>query len=75
MINANNLKWGAGMVTCVCGALLGQAEVLAEPYRHYLTILMIVGTAVSGFMVQRPYPYPEPQQTTPVQPVHTHPPL
>lgn len=67
------VAWIASLVVCVCGALLGQAELIGEPYRHVLTILMIVGTAVSGFMVQRPYP--EPQATTPVQPVHTHPPL
>lgn len=52
----SQIGWIAGLVTCVCGALLGQAELLGEPWRHYVTILFIVGTAVSGYMVQRPAP-------------------
>ena len=47
------LGWWAGLLTCVCGALIGQAELIAEPYRHYLTVGFVVGTAVSGYMVER----------------------
>ncbi len=52
----SQVGWIAGLVTCVCGALLGQAELIAEPYRHYVSIVFIVGTAMSGYMVQRPIP-------------------
>jgi hypothetical protein len=50
------IGWIAGLITCVCGALLGQAELLGEPYRHWVAITAIVGTAVSGYMIQRPLP-------------------
>lgn len=46
--------WWVGLVTCVSGALVGQAELLAEPYRHYVTIAFVAGTAISGYMLQRP---------------------
>lgn len=53
---SSQVRWIVGLVTCVCGALLGQAELVGEPWRHYLTISFIIGTAVSGYMVQRPIP-------------------
>src|SRR5574341_2471754 len=46
--------WWAGLVTCISGALIGQAELIMEPWRHYVTIAFVVGTAVSGYMIQRP---------------------
>lgn len=48
--------WLVGLVTCVCGALIGQAELIAEPYRHYITVAFVIGTAISGYMTQRPQP-------------------
>jgi hypothetical protein len=57
----SQIVWITGMVTCVSGALIGQAELLSEPYRHYVTILFIIGTAVSGYMVQRPLPQNPPK--------------
>lgn len=49
-----NVKYWIGMVASVCVALAGQAEVIDEPYRHYVSILGIVGTAVNGYLLQRP---------------------
>lgn len=48
------LGWWAGLGTCICGALLGQAELIGEPARHYVTIVFVIGTAISGYMIQRP---------------------
>lgn len=41
-----------GLVTCVCGAVVGQAELVGEPWRHYISIVFIVGTAASGYLLQ-----------------------
>lgn len=48
------LGWWAGMVGAVVTALVGQAEMIAEPWRHYFTIAGIIATALSGYMIQRP---------------------
>lgn len=48
------LGWWVGLGTCVCGALLGQAELVGEPYRHWIAISFIVGTAISGYQIQKP---------------------
>jgi hypothetical protein len=48
------LGWWIGLGACVCGALVGQAELIAEPWRHYVTIAFVAGTAVSGYMLQGP---------------------
>jgi hypothetical protein len=55
-MKTSQLAWWVGLGTCVCGALLGQAELLGEPIRHYVTVAFVIGTAVSGFMIQRPAP-------------------
>ena len=39
----------AGLVGCVCVAILGQAELVGEPWRHYITVTAIVCTAVWGY--------------------------
>lgn len=46
--------WLAGMVSAICTALIGQAELLGEPWRHYVTVVSVIASAVSGFMLQRP---------------------
>jgi len=48
--------WVIGLLTSVAGALLGQSDLVGEPWKHYLTVAFIVGTAVSGYMVQKPAP-------------------
>ena len=35
----------AGLVGCVSAAILGQAELVGEPWRHYLSVTAIVCTA------------------------------
>jgi hypothetical protein len=51
-----NAKYWVGMVASVLTAIAGQAEVIPEPYRHIVSLLGIVGTAISGYMIQRPLP-------------------
>lgn len=46
------IAYFVGLVTCVAGALLGQAELVGEPWRHWLSIASIVGTAVNGYLLQ-----------------------
>lgn len=53
-MSTSQALWLAGMVSAICTALLGQAELIGEPWRHYITIASVVATAVSGFMLQRP---------------------
>ena len=50
----SQFAWIAGMVGGVCTALLGQADLVGEPYKHYIAIAGIVATAISGYMIQRP---------------------
>ncbi len=50
----SQLAWWAGLVVSVCGALLGQAELIGEPYRRWLTVAFVASTAVSGYMLERP---------------------
>lgn len=52
MMKHPDFKYWAGLVACICGALLGQAELLGEPWRHYVTIGFVIGTAVSGYMIK-----------------------
>lgn len=52
MIRQSDIKWWAGLITCVCGALLGQAEMIGEPWRHYVSVLFIIGTAVTGYLIK-----------------------
>ena len=48
------IAYFVGLVTCVCGALVGQAELIGEPWHHYLSIAGIVGTAITGYLLQPP---------------------
>ena len=50
----SQIAWWAGLVVSVSGALIGQAELIAEPYRHWLTVAFVASTAVSGYMLERP---------------------
>ena len=36
----------AGLLGCVSAAVLGQAELIGEPWRHWLSVTAIVCTAV-----------------------------
>lgn len=52
MFHPSDVKYWAGLVTCICGALLGQAELVGEPWRHVISVLFIVGTATTGYMIR-----------------------
>ena len=53
----SQIGWLIGLVSAICTALIGQAELLGEPWRHYVTIVSVVMTALTGFMLQRPNPW------------------
>lgn len=40
-----------GLVASVTGAILGQAELVGEPYRHWLTITCIAATGGFGYLL------------------------
>jgi hypothetical protein len=52
--NRAQIAYFAGLVASVCTALVGQGEIINEPYRHYVTIAGVIGTAVAGFLMQPP---------------------
>lgn len=45
-----------GLITCIAGAMLGQAELIGEPWRHYVTLTFIVGTAATAYLMNPPSP-------------------
>ena len=49
----DNRAYWLGMIASLLMALAGQAEVFPEPYRHYVAVLGILGTALNGFMIQQ----------------------
>lgn len=53
-MSRTQIAYWVGLVSFVCAALLGQAEMIGEPWHHYLSIAGIVGTAVSGYLLQPP---------------------
>lgn len=52
MFHPSDVKYWAGLITCICGALLGQAELVGEPWRHWISVVFIIGTAINGFMIR-----------------------
>ena len=40
-----------GLVASVTGAILGQAELVGEPYRHWLTVTCIATTGGFGYLL------------------------
>lgn len=46
------LAWWIGLFASVATALVGQAELLPEPWRHVVTVLAVAGTAASGYMIR-----------------------
>jgi hypothetical protein len=39
----------AGLIGAVCVAIIGQAELVGEPWRHYITVTAVVAVAVWGY--------------------------
>lgn len=52
MLRPSDIKWFAGLIACICGALIGQAELVGEPWRHWISVLFIACTAISGYMIR-----------------------
>lgn len=50
--NRAQVAYFAGLVSFVCMALVGQGEVIGEPYRHWVTVIGVVGTAIAGYLMQ-----------------------
>lgn len=40
-----------GLIASMTGAALGQAELVGEPYRHWITLVCIVSLAGFGFLL------------------------
>jgi hypothetical protein len=53
-ISRTQVAYLVGLITCVVAAVLGQAELVGEPWHHYLSLVGIVGTAVNGYLLQPP---------------------
>lgn len=47
-------QWWFGLFGSILVAVAGQAEVVPEPWRHYVSLGGIIGTAITGYMVRRP---------------------
>ena len=45
------IGWWLGLVASILIAVAGQAELVGEPWRHYLTVAAIVSTAINGYML------------------------
>ena len=54
MIDKTQLAWWVGLVTFVSIALTGQAELIREPWHHYLSVIGIIGTAITGYCLKPP---------------------
>jgi hypothetical protein len=50
----NNGKWWIGLAASILVALAGQPDSVPDNWRHILGLLGIVGTAINGYMLQRP---------------------
>lgn len=42
----------AGLIACVAAAIVGQAEMISEPYRHYLTVTAIISSATWAYCMK-----------------------
>ena len=49
-MKASQVAWIVSLAAFVCTALIGQAEMLAEPWRHLVSVIAIIATAISGFI-------------------------
>lgn len=42
-----------GLGVCMAGAVVGQAELIGEPWRHYVTVGFVLGTAYLGWITKK----------------------
>lgn len=52
-VKSQLLLW-TGLIMSVAGALLGQSNLIAEPYNHWLSVTFIVSTAIHGYLIKHP---------------------
>lgn len=55
LLRVSQVAWIVGLAASVCTALVGQAELLGEPWRHIVTGLGVFATAATGFMLKHPW--------------------
>lgn len=49
-----NMAWYVGLFASIAIAVAGQADQFPHPYDHIFSLGGIIGTAISGYMAQRP---------------------
>ena len=52
-MNANAMWW-VGLVAAICVSVAGQTDSLPHVLKHVLSLIGIVGTAISAYMIDRP---------------------
>jgi hypothetical protein len=55
-MNGQGFVW-MGLTASILVALAGQADFMPEPWRHWLVIGGIVGTAINGYLIERVRPW------------------
>lgn len=64
MWSKSQIAYWAGLVAFICTAVIGQAEMVGEPWRHWIALVGIVGTAISGYLLQPVQPARDPLMQT-----------
>lgn len=49
-----NMVWIIGLIASVLAAVAGIAETFPAPWDRVLALLGVIGTAITGYMAQRP---------------------
>lgn len=45
------VKW-CGLVAFLATTIIGQAELIGEPWRHYVTVIGVLCTALCGYLLE-----------------------
>lgn len=45
------MKW-CGLAGFLATTIIGQAELIGEPWRHYVTVIGVLCTAICGYLIQ-----------------------
>ena len=56
-MNANAMWW-VGLVAAICVSVAGQTDSLPHVLKHVLSLIGIVGPAISAYMIDRPPLHP-----------------
>lgn len=49
---STNARWMLGLIASIAVAVAGQADAFPHPYDHVFSLGGIVGTAITGYMMQ-----------------------